>query len=173
APVLRVEDLSAPPALLRAGLELRRGEVLGIAGLIGAGRTELLRTLFGLDRATAGTITVFGRELPLRRGDHAEQSIAAGIGYLSEDRKGEGLAGSLSVTDNITLTNLGACSRLGWIDLTRQRQLAEDSARAVGVKAPAMNAPVRLLSGGNQQKVALARLLHQGCEIFLLDEPTL
>jgi ribose transport system ATP-binding protein len=170
--VMRVDDLSAPPALLRAGLELRRGEVLGIAGLIGAGRTEFLRALFGLDQAKAGTISVHGNELRLRHGADAEQRIAAGIGYLSEDRKGEGLAVSLSVTDNITLTNLGACSRLGWIDLSRQRQLAEESARAVGVKAPAMDVPVRLLSGGNQQKVALARLLHQGCEIFLLDEPT-
>jgi ribose transport system ATP-binding protein len=174
ATVMRVEDLSAPPALLRAGLELRRGEVLGIAGLIGAGRTEFLRALFGLDRAKAGTISVHGRKLALRRGADADQRIAAGIGYLSEDRKAEGLAISLSVTDNITLTNLGVCSRLGWIDLNRQRQLAEESARAVGVKVPAMNAeaPVRLLSGGNQQKVALARLLHQGCDIFLLDEPT-
>jgi ribose transport system ATP-binding protein len=169
--VLQVEDLSAPPMVLRAGFELRRGEVLGIAGLIGAGRTELLRALFGLDRATAGTVTVQGQTLALR-GRGARQRIAAGIGYLSEDRKGEGLAVSLSVADNITLTNLAACSRLGWISLERQRQLAEDCARIVGVKAQTIAAPVRRLSGGNQQKVALARLLHQGCEIFLLDEPT-
>jgi ribose transport system ATP-binding protein len=170
--VLDVEDLSAPPAVLRAGLELRRGEVLGIAGLIGAGRTELLRALFGLDRATAGTITVRRQMLALRGGSRVKQRIAAGIGYLSEDRKGEGLAVALSVADNIALTNLNACSRLGWIDLDRQRQLAEDCARTVGVKAQSMDAPVQRLSGGNQQKVALARLLHQGCEIFLLDEPT-
>jgi ribose transport system ATP-binding protein len=177
---LRVEDLSAPPGVLLAGFELRRGEVLGIAGLIGAGRTELLRALFGLDRAKAGTITVTvkGQALALRggagRAPGPKQRIAAGIGYLSEDRKGEGLAVSLSVADNITLTNLGACSRLGWIHLKRQRQLAEDCARTVGVKAQtqSIDAPVRRLSGGNQQKVALARLLHQGCEIFLLDEPT-
>jgi ribose transport system ATP-binding protein len=177
---LRVEDLSAPPGVLLAGFELRRGEVLGIAGLIGAGRTELLRALFGLDRAKAGTITVTveGQALALRggagRAPGPKQRIAAGIGYLSEDRKGEGLAVSLSVADNITLTNLGACSRLGWIHLERQRQLAEDCARTVGVRAQtqSIDAPVRRLSGGNQQKVALARLLHQGCEIFLLDEPT-
>jgi ribose transport system ATP-binding protein len=169
--VLRVEDLSAPPVVLRAGFELRRGEVLGIAGLIGAGRTELLRALFGLDRATAGTVTVQGQTLALR-GRGPKQRIAAGIGYLSEDRKGEGLAVSLSVADNITLTSLAACSRLGWISLERQRRLAEDCARTVGVKTQTIAAPVLRLSGGNQQKVALARLLHQGCEIFLLDEPT-
>jgi ribose transport system ATP-binding protein len=173
--VLHVEDLSASPVVLRAGFDLRRGEVLGIAGLIGAGRTELLRALFGLDRATAGTVTVTvtaqSQTLALR-GRGPKQRIAAGVGYLSEDRKGEGLAVSLSVADNITLTNLAACSRLGWIDLERQRRLAEDCARTVGVKAQTIDAPVRRLSGGNQQKVALARLLHQGCEIFLLDEPT-
>jgi ribose transport system ATP-binding protein len=167
---LRVEELSAPPEVLHASFELRRGEVLGLAGLIGAGRTELLRALFGLDHPTRGTICVRGRALALRQGPKTR--IAAGIGYLSEDRKGEGLTASLSVADNITCTNLAACSRSGWINLKRQRHLAEESARVVSVKAPTMDAPVRRLSGGNQQKVALARLLHQGCEIFLLDEPT-
>jgi ribose transport system ATP-binding protein len=174
AVALRVEELSAPPAVLRASFELRRGEVLGIAGLIGAGRTELLRALFGLDRAAAGTITIAapGRALtlPLRGGP--DTRIAAGLGYMSEDRKGEGLAPSLSVADNITMTNFAACSRFGWIDLEKQHRHSEDSAHAVSVKAQTMQAPVRQLSGGNQQKVALARLLHQGCGIFLLDEPT-
>ncbi|HEY6307759.1 MAG TPA: sugar ABC transporter ATP-binding protein [Candidatus Angelobacter sp.] len=167
---LRVEELSAPPAVLHASFELRRGEVLGLAGLIGAGRTELLRALFGLDHPMSGTISVCGRALALQQGPKTR--IAAGIGYLSEDRKGEGLTASLSVADNITLTNLAACSRSGWIDLELQRHLAEECARIVSVKAQTMDAPVRRLSGGNQQKVALARLLHQGCEIFLLDEPT-
>jgi ribose transport system ATP-binding protein len=91
---------------------------------------------------------------------------------LSEDRKGEGLALPLSLADNITLTNFASCSRRGWIDLPRQQRQAQERADAVQVKAPSMTAPVQRLSGGNQQKVALARLLHQGCEIFLLDEPT-
>ncbi len=167
---LCVEELSAPPAVLSASFELRRGEVLGLAGLIGAGRTELLRALFGLDRAGSGAVFVHGRVLPVHDGPASR--IAAGIGYLSEDRKGDGLAVSMSVADNLTLTNFARCSRLGWLDLKRQRQLAEDSARAVGVKTLSVEVPVRRLSGGNQQKAALARLLHQGCETFLLDEPT-
>jgi ribose transport system ATP-binding protein len=167
---LSVHDLSALPAVHRASLELRRGEILGIAGLIGSGRTELLRTLFGLQRADAGTISVFGQPLPLRSGPSGR--ITRGIGYLSEDRKGEGLALALSVADNITLTNFSPCSRRGWIDLAQQKRQTEEQAEAVRIKAPGISSPVQKLSGGNQQKVAIARLLHQGCEIFLLDEPT-
>jgi ribose transport system ATP-binding protein len=169
-PVLKAENLSAPPGLRSASFEVRRGEILGIAGLIGSGRTELLRALFGLDNAGIGEITALGHELPLR--GSPRERIARGLGYLSEDRKGEGLALPLSLADNITLTNFASCSRRGWIDLKKQQQQAQERAEAVQVKSPSMTVAVQKLSGGNQQKVALARLLHQGCEIFLLDEPT-
>jgi ribose transport system ATP-binding protein len=167
---LEVKDLSAPPAVQSASLEVRRGEILGVAGLIGSGRTELLRALFGLQRASAGSITVFGRSLPL----HSTPStrIARGMGYLSEDRKGEGLALPLSVADNITLASLGSCSHGGWIDLSLQQKQAQERADVVRVRAASMKVAVQKLSGGNQQKVALARLLHQDCGILLLDEPT-
>lgn len=171
---LHVEALSAPPAVINAGFELRRGEILGIAGLIGAGRSELLRAVFGLDRAKAGAIHAdfAGRTFSLSLRAGPQSRIAAGIGYLSEDRKGEGLAGRLSVADNITMTNFAACSRWGWLSLARQRRGAADCARTIGVKTDSVDSPVRHLSGGNQQKVAFARLLNQGCEVLLLDEPT-
>jgi ribose transport system ATP-binding protein len=169
-PALKAQNLSSPPGLRSAGFEVRRGEILGIAGLIGSGRTELLRALFGLDKAAAGEITALGRPLPLRGSPRSR--IYRGIGYLSEDRKGEGLALPLSLADNITLTNFASCSRRGWIDLAKQQLQARERADAVQVKSPSMTVAVQKLSGGNQQKVALARLLHQCCEIFLLDEPT-
>jgi ribose transport system ATP-binding protein len=167
---LEVKDLSAPPQVRGASLLLRRGEILGIAGLIGSGRTELLRALFGLQTPRAGNITVLGQTLPLR--GRPATRMARGMGYLSEDRKGEGLALSLSVADNVTLTNFDSCSRWGWVDLRRQQEQAQDRANSVQVRAESMDVTVQKLSGGNQQKVAIARLLHQGCEIFLLDEPT-
>jgi ribose transport system ATP-binding protein len=168
--VLQVENLSAPPGVRQASFDLRRGEVLGIAGLIGSGRTELLRALFGLEKAAAGSISIGGKTLPLHGAP--ETRIANGIGYLSEDRSGEGLARPLSVADNITLTNFASCSRAGWVDLREQFSQAQRAADSVHVRAASVNVPVQKLSGGNQQKVALARLLHQSCEIFLLDEPT-
>jgi len=125
-------------------LELRRGEIVGIAGVIGSGRTEFLRQLFKAIR---------------------------NAGYLSEDRKREGLALQLSIADNVTMSRLSKCARWGWIDLRRQAQQTEEVIRKLRVKAASARSRVFRLSGGNQQKVAVARLLHQDAEILLLDEP--
>ena len=153
--VLSVRDLAAPPRLRSATFDLRRGEVLGIAGLIGSGRSELIRALFGLLLTTGGEVA--------RRGT---------IGYLSEDRKGEGLALQLSVADNVTMSRFASCARAGWIDLRRQNAQTEAVMRRLRVKAAGPRSAVIRLSGGNQQKVALGRLLHQDADILLLDEPT-
>jgi ribose transport system ATP-binding protein len=170
--VLEVRDLTAPPAVEHATLQLRRGEILGIAGLIGSGRTELLRSLFGLDPVKGGTLLRGGVPLPARSAAPGRR-LALGFGYLSEDRKAEGLALPLSITDNLTLTGIRSCGgRWGWIDLGGQRRRAEAWMRRIGVRASSAAQPVRTLSGGNQQKVALGRLLHQDAEILLLDEPT-
>lgn len=170
-PVLEVNDLAASPGLQHASFALRRGEILGVAGLMGSGRTQLVRAIFGLDEARSGAITLKGRALSARGGEPAIR-LFQGLGYLSEDRKGEGLGVTLSVADNVTVTRFSSCSRWGWLNLSRQQQQAERLIKSLGVKAWSVAQSVKTLSGGNQQKVALARLLHQDADVLLLDEPT-
>jgi ribose transport system ATP-binding protein len=168
-PVLSLSSLSGRKLPKDVDLVLHRGEVLGIAGLVGAGRTELLRAIFGLDPVKKGEVRVGGmldtRSNPSRR-------IAKGIGLLSEDRKAEGLALGRSIEDNLTYSALGRHARWGWIDLKGRRIEAGRWMEVLRVKASGLGQPIGALSGGNQQKVALARLLHQDADVLLLDEPT-
>jgi len=152
--LLSVQSLSAPPRLREASFTLHRGEVLGIAGLIGSGRTDLIRALFSLQKSS-GSVTMHGN----------------GFGYLSEDRKNEGLALQLPIADNVTMSRFETCSRLGWIDRSKQNAQSEDVMQRLRIKAPGPRGIVGRLSGGNQQKVALGRLLHQDPDVLLLDEP--
>jgi len=163
--------LAAPPSLKSATFELRRGEILGIAGLMGSGRTNVVRTIFGLDKPAGGSINVRNQE-PLKRVTTPAERLSQKVGYLSEDRKNEGLAITLSIADNVTMTRFESCSRFGWLNLSRQRSIARDFINSLAVKARDVQQPLTTLSGGNQQKVALARLLHQEADILLLDEPT-
>jgi ribose transport system ATP-binding protein len=170
---LEVRHLSAPPAVRDASFELRRGEVLGIAGLIGSGRTKMIRSLLGLLPAKTGEVIIGADLLPAKaRRSRLQKLMAGGVGYLSEDRKGEGLALPLSVADNTTITNLASCSRWGWLDRHLQAQQAERWVEKLRIKLQNVDSPVARLSGGNQQKVAIARLLHQNARIVLMDEPT-
>jgi ribose transport system ATP-binding protein len=169
--ILTVQNLAAPPLLKDASFELRRGEILGIAGLMGSGRTPLLRALFGLDRPESGTVTLNKKILTGGRNTPAMRLIQ-GVGYLSEDRKGEGLSLNLSVADNTTVTKFSSCSHLGWLDLGKQRRQTEKLVSALKIKTENVKQAVGALSGGNQQKVIVARLLHQDADILLLDEPT-
>ncbi|HEX2272128.1 MAG TPA: sugar ABC transporter ATP-binding protein, partial [Pyrinomonadaceae bacterium] len=154
--ILEVRNLASPPLLKDASFTLRRGEILGIAGLMGSGRTPLLRAIFGLDAITNGTISG-NRKM---------------LGYLSEDRKGEGLTLNQSLADNVTVTRFESCSRWGWLDLGAQRKQTERFINALKIKARSVQQAVGSLSGGNQQKVIVARLLHQDAGVLLLDEPT-
>ncbi|HEV3023246.1 MAG TPA: ATP-binding cassette domain-containing protein, partial [Pirellulales bacterium] len=166
--LLRIEGLSGRSSPRGVFLAVRRGEILGIAGLVGAGRTELLRCLFGLDPVREGRVRVASfapRPTPAAR-------IRAGLGLVSEDRKGEGLAPGLSIADNLTLSRLGPYAPLGWMSLRRRRAAVETWLSTLAVKAKSSEQVVGELSGGNQQKVALARVLHQEAEVLLFDEPT-
>ncbi len=169
--ILEVRNLASPPLLKHASFTLRRGEILGIAGLMGSGRTPLLRALFGLDHAESGSIAVNQKALANGRTTPAMRLIE-GFGYLSEDRKGDGLTLNQSLADNVTVTRFGSCARLGWLDLGAQRRQTESLVNALKIKTSGVQQAVGSLSGGNQQKVIVARLLHQDADVLLLDEPT-
>jgi len=166
--MLELSELGGLKLPSSASLTLRRGEVLGIAGLLGSGRSELLRAIFGLDPVRRGTLkvkAVLGAHSPARR-------LKQGVGLLSEDRKREGLAESLSLGDNITLSKLDSLGRFGLVSPKRRAAIARTYIRELGIRARGPEQLARDLSGGNQQKVCLARLLHQGVDLLLLDEPT-
>jgi ribose transport system ATP-binding protein len=168
-PILELRELAGRKLPRGASLTLHRGEILGIAGLIGAGRTELLRALFGLDPIVRGEVRV-GTNVD--RGRAPWWRLQQGVGLLSEQRKEEGLAVSLSVVDNLTLPALRRCTRGGVVRRSEQRALAQHYSDALGVRCPDIGRAVGTLSGGNQQKVALARLLCCDADVLLLDEPT-
>jgi ribose transport system ATP-binding protein len=165
---MRIERLSASPLPHDVCLELKRGEIFGVAGLVGAGRTELLRCLFAMHPPTAGSVQLDGRPLPESIGGRRQ----AGLGLLSEDRKGEGLAQHLSITENLAMGNHDRYSTAGWLNLRARLRDAKHWIKTVEIKAQHPGQPVAELSGGNQQKVAIARLLAQDAEVYLLDEPT-
>jgi ribose transport system ATP-binding protein len=167
--VLEVKDAASAPRLKRANLRVRAGEIFGLAGLIGAGRTDLLRAVFGLDALDAGQVVIAGagagEATPRRR-------WAQGVGFLSENRKEEGLMLGQSIADNLTLTKQETFSRFGFLSGRRQRAAARKWIDELRVKCSDPAQPIGQLSGGNQQKVAIARLLEHPARIFLLDEPT-
>ena len=171
-PALRVEHLCAGPRVRDVSFELRRGEILGLAGLMGSGRTETVRAIFGADRPESGTITLPSRGMttPLR-GPH--DAVRHGLAFLTEDRKHQGLFTPLALRANVTVTDLAKVTAAGGrIDAAREQAVAQGFRTQLAIRSAGVEQPAQNLSGGNQQKVVLAKWLHHGFDVFLLDEPT-
>ncbi|HEX8685214.1 MAG TPA: sugar ABC transporter ATP-binding protein, partial [Pyrinomonadaceae bacterium] len=169
AEVLRVENLTTRGGLKGVSFTLHRGEVLGIAGLLGAGRTELARAIFGLDKVEAGTVHVKGEA---KRIGSPRAAINNRIGFLTEDRKAQGLVLPLSVKENICLPSVDRFTSLGVVNFNRERRAAERYVRELRIRTPGLDQRVAYLSGGNQQKVVLSKWLCSEAEVFIFDEPT-
>jgi galactofuranose transport system ATP-binding protein len=168
-PLLRAEGLRRGRKLNGVSVEAGRGEIVGMAGLLGSGRTETARAIFGADRVDEGSVYLDGRKLDLRS---PNDGIGAGIAFLSEDRKKEGIIPELSVRDNLTLAALPTLAKLGVVSRARQREVVEKFMTRLRIKASSADQRIRELSGGNQQKVLLARWLCKNPKFLLLDEPT-
>jgi ribose transport system ATP-binding protein len=167
--VLEVEDLALGRTFSGVSLQVRAGEIVGLAGLVGSGRSEILETIYGARRATAGTVRVGGRRV---RPGSVDAAVGAGVGLAPEERKSQGLLLAEPVYRNITLSAFGRFARGGVLDERAERGAAREQVAALDLRPPDVGRAARTLSGGNQQKALLARWLVHGCRVLLLDEPT-
>jgi ABC-type sugar transport system ATPase subunit len=169
APLLQVEGLADGGRVTGVSLEVRAGEIVGLTGLVGAGRSEVARAIVDLGPRAAGTIRVGGRSVSPRS---PAEALAAGIAYVPEDRKGEGIVPTLTVRENVTLPMLAGLSRLGWVRSGAERRVARAETQRLGVSPADPEHRIGTLSGGNQQKVVIARWLAARPSVLILDEPT-
>ena len=167
--ILEVKNLNRGRQVKDVSFNLKRGEILGFAGLMGSGRTEVLETLFGIYAADSGTIKIKGKEVKIRE---PHQAIAAGIGLLTEDRKKTGIMGVLSVRDNMSVAALSKFTLGGILRKPLIEKQCEEQRQALSLKTPSLNQQIQNLSGGNQQKVLLSRWLLTDPDILIIDEPT-
>ncbi len=168
-PLLQTENLNLSLRVKDVSLEAGRGEILGMAGLLGSGRTDVARTIFGAEKADSGKVRFEGRELNLRSPNDA---INAGIAFLSEDRKAEGIVPDWSVRENLTLAALPMLTTFGIVSRVKQTEIVNKFMKRLGIKASSSEQKIRELSGGNQQKVLLARWLCKNPKFLIMDEPT-
>jgi len=168
-PLLRTENLNRGRRIRNVSLEARHREILGMAGLLGSGRTDVARAVFGADKAESGKVFLDGKSLNLSSPNDA---INAGIAFLSEDRKAEGIVPEWSVRENMTLAALPALTSLGVVSRAKQTAIVEKYMKRLGIKASSAEQKIRELSGGNQQKVLLARWLCKNPKFLIMDEPT-
>jgi monosaccharide-transporting ATPase len=168
-PLLVAKSLAHGARLRDVSLTVGKGEIVGLAGLLGSGRTETARAIFGADAADGGALTFDGRDFAPST---PHDAIAAGIGFVSEDRKGEGIIPELSVRENLTLAILPALTRFGVVSRQRQAEIVDRYMQRLGIRASSADQPIRELSGGNQQKVLIARSLSMDPKLLILDEPT-
>ncbi len=166
---MRVEGLARRGTFADVGFSLRAGEIVGMAGLVGAGRSEIAQALFGMTPPDGGSVVLRGQAIQPKS---PQQMLAHGVAYLSEDRDGQGLIMSESVVENVTLPILDRLARLGVIDQRRCRDVADDAVRTYDIRTQGIDKVVGQLSGGNRQKVALARWLATDPVVLILDEPT-
>lgn len=169
APVMRADHIAGGAKLHDVSVDVRPGEIVGLGGLLGSGRTETARAVFGADPCQRGSVSLNGAVVKLRSPDDA---IRAGVGFVSEDRKADGIIPALSIRENLTLAALPSLTRFGIVSRARQGELVERFMRRLGIKAATPDQPIRELSGGNQQKVLLARWLCTNPKLLILDEPT-
>ncbi|MDY0091664.1 MAG: sugar ABC transporter ATP-binding protein [Candidatus Vecturithrix sp.] len=167
--VLCVERLSRKGEFRDVSFRVHEGEILGLYGLVGAGRTEVAKTIFGMTPPDRGTISIYGEPVTIRK---PREAIARGIAYVPEDRDKEGIILNMAITSNITLPILQQFSKLGWLDNTGEQMTAEEYANMLDVKSAGVHQSVIGLSGGNKQKVSLAKWLASQAKILLFDEPT-
>jgi len=166
---LSVRGLTRQGALRNVTFDVRHGEILGLAGLVGAGRTEVARAIFGADRIDSGSIMLDGKPVVVRS---PRDAIKLGIGLVTEDRKALGLVLGMAVRENVSLANLGVLARLGFVSRKREREVATRYVEDLMIKTPSVEQAVQNLSGGNQQKVVLAKWLFTQSKVLIFDEPT-
>ena len=168
-PLIQLEDASSASGIHDVNLSICKGQVVGLAGLLGSGRTEIAKMLFGMDKLTKGKVLVKGKRVRFRS---ARDAIHEGIAFCPENRRADGIVGDMSVKENLTLALLPRLKKAGFVQAKKQKEIVQKFVERLGIKIASIDQPIKSLSGGNQQKVILARWMCMHPDVMILDEPT-